>query len=660
MKISPVYLYSKNNLICKKERNLPVITNKKQEVAFVGLPSWLQIKQKPFSSKKQLKPVVYKSKNAQPTNIEELRKSIGSWTPDYDLLVPKMNYVFENSMQNIGNIAKNSLRSKHDSKSYHVKIESENFPTKNRNQYFLYTPPEFKPDDKKYICDVPIQEELNIVKTSPFEITPLNEKTIMELDFSQAVKWNSDKVARDIMQNFFDGHSQTLDGVKIIIDKLDDKKSPSYNVRIEGLSTYDPDKAILYGETTKRDNPNAAGNFGEGSKMTMLKLLADFGVETCDIGSNNWNVEWRKDRSNINGKEVLAYKLTQKEQYDGSYIEFKTSNVELLNSLVNSVNRFYHSGNKDFHCPDFENDIVGIKLLPKGEKGGFYISGMQFEYSDEYDNLENASIFIKQKPPVDIFNPTRDRHSANKENFYNFGKFCAGESSKDECVDLINALRPYWRRCEYSKEICLDSFLDGILIPSKRKHSLKIDFPKNYCAIDSEINANKNHVGVLAKCGHIICKERFKDIGMNTAKQEILANSVYKVLEPNEKQIKRIAILREALKTLAIALMDEFEASELETKIYLTKFEDETAAEAIVHGGKSYGIWMSEYVLDEQDFGNALGVVLHELCHKSGSDGSENFSYKLTHVMQKILSCISQNPAIAQKFSDLSNLWDEL
>ena len=96
-----------------------------------------------------------------------------------------------------------------------------------------------------------------------------NKETNISMNYADSIRWRPDKIARDLMQNFFDGHNQTLDGVRLSFEPMENGR---YKIRIEGNAKYTQEKAILLGESTKRNNAKAAGNFGEGLKVVVLKF----------------------------------------------------------------------------------------------------------------------------------------------------------------------------------------------------------------------------------------------------------------------------------------------------------------------------------------------------------------------------------------------------
>ena len=141
--------------------------------------------------------------------------------------------------------------------------------TTNRSDSEPLQYPTFK-EGKAYSFEFPTTSEVKI-SHEKFDFSPI-ERTLTTVSeaYADSLLWDNNKIARDLLQNFYDGHGQTLDGVKVNVTPSADGK---YTVKIEGKSTFSPDKAILLGESSKKDNANAAGNYGEGLKMVVLKLL---------------------------------------------------------------------------------------------------------------------------------------------------------------------------------------------------------------------------------------------------------------------------------------------------------------------------------------------------------------------------------------------------
>lgn len=488
-----------------------------------------------------------------------------------------------------------------------------------------------------------------------------NRETAVSESYADSVRWNSDKIARDILQNFYDGHGQTLDGVRFSFTPNGRK----VKVRISGDSTYTVDKAVYIGETTKRDDAKAAGNFGEGLKMCALKLLKDYDIGEFKVASDNWKLTYNLQNTSLTDKRVLSYSLEKADKYNGNYIEFETDNKSLLESMRNSINRFYHSGNEHFKCPDFENDVIGIKLLQPGEKGGIYIAGQRFEFENSYDGFKGASVFIKEKPDPRFLDVSRDRTSLDNYNLSTLGIWCTCEMPKAEQLKLLKSLQNYWSIKDYDKKLPLDYFVEGLArgFNSDKTH---INFPDN-CVASSP--ASNDVVLDLLRSGYQVCKDEFAALGMKTIRDVMGDARAHEPVMPNEIQNKKIVLLKEAIRNFSSSLEKKhFTPEELDTKIYLfdknaskeNKMYEETLAEAITDNGVSKGFWIDKSYLDSASLSHVLETALHELCHKAGGDETAAFSYKLTRVNRDAIAQILNDADIRTKIQALSKIWEDL
>ena len=528
--------------------------------------------------------------------------------------------------------------------------------------------PEISPDGR-FTYELPMSDEVKITHMKSVDFKPVkSQPTNISESYADSVQWDNDKIARDVLQNFYDGHGQTLDGVKLHFEPTGTGK---YKVRIEGKSTYTPDKAIYIGESTKRNDAKAAGNYGEGLKMATLKLLKDGGAQDVKIASDNWKVTYSLDKGNLSDKRVLSYSLDKTDKYNGNYIEFETSDKELLRSLRSSLNHFYSSGNTHFKCPDFENEIIGIKNLRKGEKGGIYIAGQRFEFDGKYDGLDDIAIFIKEKPPVDVLDPSRDRTSLNTSNLEEIAKWLARSQrmSNDDKIKMLKSLENYWDEKDYFSKHPMDNFIErflGYTNWSSDKSQLHIKFPEKYVAYS---NASQDVVSDLKMNGYKVCKSDFEKLGMPTIRDILGDARAHDVVIPNDIQKKKILILKEALNKLSPSLKDKhFTADELDTKIYLfdrtsakdSKMYSDCNAEAITDKGVSKGFWIDKSYLDRSSFSDVLETALHELSHKAGGDESAEFSYKLTDVNKDAIGQLINDIQARHEMQALNNLWNSL
>lgn len=488
-------------------------------------------------------------------------------------------------------------------------------------------------------------------------------------EYSESVKWNSDKVARDIMQNFYDGHGQTLDGVKMTFTPAGNGR---YRVRIDGKSTYTPDKAVILGASGKRGDTNSAGGYGEGLKMAVIKLLKDFGAGDVKVASDNWQALFNLEKSDLCDERLLSYSLDRVEPFRGNFVEFETDSMKLLQSLRKTINRFYHSSNPDFKCPDFENSLMGIKVLPEGQKGGIYIAGQRFEFNGKFEGLDGVTLFIKPNlNKISVLDQSRDRISLNESNLNEIARWlaCNNDMSADDKAKLLKSLERYWEHKNYFQQGPMDSFVEKFLRcidQSDVAKRLHIKFPEKYVAYSS---ATPEVVRDLRMNGYKVCQSGFADIGMPTIRDVLGDARAHDVVIPNDVQKRKILVLKEALRQLSPALKDKhFSADELDAHIYLfdrtssrdSRLYSDCNAEAIIDNGVSKGFWIDKNYLDKASFNDVLETALHELSHKAGGDESAEFSYKLTNVNRDAIGQLLDDINSRSEIQALSNIWSNL
>lgn len=520
--------------------------------------------------------------------------------------------------------------------------------------------------DGSFYFELP-EGEMKIKKVELKELKePFEIQSNISDKYNDSLAWNTDKIVRDLLQNFFDGHGQTLDGVKFIFTPAGLGK---YKVRIEGKSTYNYKEAVLLGESSSHDNIKAAGNYGEGLKMVTLKLLMGNKASDVKIGAGNWEVTCGLKKDERLDSEVMNYRIEPVEEFDGNYIEFETKDRELLKTIRTFINRFYHSSNPHFKEPDFENDLFGFKILPEGEKGGLYISGQQFEYEGRYNNVPGGAIFIKEKIPTEFYDVSRDRVSVTSVNW----AVCISDwlerrtKSMDECKQIIKALEPFALKDDVMGKL-LDQFVEKVGGEIYYQGAGAIKFPDNYVALNT-LFPSIDLIHDLQSHGYKVFPQDYEKLGMKSVTNVVNKSNQHTVFKPTKNEETRILILKKAL-NLFSNLNKYFSKEELDTKVYLfdAKSEKENSvrtfehvqAQAIIDDKKSKGFYIDREYLNKSCFAEILECALHELSHKAGGDTTDDFSYKLTDVNEAVLKHICDEPKIAEELRILSDIWNKL
>ena len=643
---------------------------------------------------------------------------------------------------------------------------------------------------KKALADNGVLE-ITLPKTSAVKpvISPnafINEKTVKNLgqtvdsdillNYGRRTNWSEQKIARDIMQNFYDGHGNTLDGVKLAIKKL---PNGEFSIKISGEATYDFKNLQFLGSGTKETNPFNAGGFGEGTKVLVANMLGKGDTKVVKFSCANWTFTF-------NSADGVVRRTLEKVQtpINGNAIEFTTSNKKLIDSIIDSTNYFRHSKNPDFQGLHFDSPNFAFRFMDGEAKGNIYLT-QRFEFgkTGAWDgNVDNLDIIFKRKPdPVKYkkligkpFAIDRDRMTLSNSDIKDLTRYFTDEMTDEQIVQTFLTTKPMWQKLATEKEkTALSSFLEG-LIHTMNSRKIKIDFgeekfvSKGYCN-DVVIYTLKNY-------GYKFCPETFCFTGMPEATDIFHLLSVHKALTPTAEEIKKLKMLEEGikiiksdidialtkyLKNLVFKFNPDLKAKdyygstitrykdidEIKTVIYkytkntdienlsdseFTKLKDEisqiitrilknnpddktieiilnipsynmdsfdkitqgyintyknlklikaedvikpryifdrnaeiakdTLGEALISGDEYLGHWVDREYLKTADYNTILATWLHEICHKSGGDGTPEFTYTLTDMLRVLLNTSTKgsNQNSRVKLAALEEIYNNL
>src|SRR3989344_4676761 len=238
----------------------------------------------------------------------------------------------------------------------------------------------------------------------------------MNIKESYAVEWSLEKAARDILQNFFDGNNQTLDGVEISVVKGGDPAKPKASIRLVGKQSYDWRELVHLGGSTKTESEVTAGGFGEGAKILSLILLRDYGAKLVRFSSEDWEVDFYLEQvpqGSYRKKEDrgLFVRKRKKKSEKGNSLQLGFEDqdaIKKVRAIENSQELFYSRQNPDFRSPSFEDKGTGgFQILPRVEgvrswdkpKGNLYVAGQRIHYDsrDKWNNIDLINIWTWKK-----------------------------------------------------------------------------------------------------------------------------------------------------------------------------------------------------------------------------------------------------------------------
>ena len=273
--------------------------------------------------------------------------------------------------------------------------------------------------------------------------------TRLMLDYNNAQEWNYDTIARDLLQNFYDGHGGTLDGVKIEIVKA---KKGKYKIKISGDSEFNSFYLKVIGASTKTEDVKQAGGFGEGAKMASKTMLSENMTDEIVFASGEWKMSFMREdgvpRKNMHMTKCLTENT---ERVNGNYVEFTTDNEALVEAIIKSKDYFKHSANPDFVGLDFETDKFGFKILPGGTRGNLYYN-QRFRVKNEGDletPLKGIRIIFKEGVSqadalrLNIANDC-DRIGLTYDEIQQIAKLKASELTQSELLSLVKTLEDFY------------------------------------------------------------------------------------------------------------------------------------------------------------------------------------------------------------------------
>ncbi len=405
---------------------------------------------------------------------------------------------------------------------------------------------------------LPMTAKVNPVKSpnasiAGIDITDLG-KTVnsdFKTNYGKRISWSEEKIARDIMQNFYDGHGNTLDGVKIAVKQL---PNGEYNVRVSGLATFDYENLQYMGSGSKVENPYNAGGFGEGAKVLVANMLGKGDAKSVKYACADWELTF--DAAN----GIVRRTLKKVNPIEGNNIEFTTNNKKLADAILDSINYFEHSQNPDFKGLHFDSRDFGFKFLENAdEKGNIYLTQrFELEKTGNWDNgLDNLRLIFKRKPDPEKFKKIngiempkdRDRQFLTFDDIENYTKYFANGLSDEDLLKAFMTTKPRWANLPLgSKKTALKSFVEG-LIDEMYSRGLAIDY-SNSKFLFVKYNPSDAISDMIQTYNYKVCPDIFEHIGMLSAEEVFKRLSIHKPVAPTIEEIKKFKILEEAMRVV--------------------------------------------------------------------------------------------------------------
>ena len=500
--------------------------------------------------------------------------------------------------------------------------------------------------------------------------------TDIVLNIGASRPWENSRLARDLIQNFYDGNGYTMEGVDIQVEKVGDK----YNVKISGKGIYDYDRVLNFGYGSKVNDTRSAGQHGEGSKIVLGNLLYSRGADHVKYSAGKWELDFTADKTKKPSESEIMQTLTEVEKaQDGTSLEFETTDLDLVKELVKAKDYFYSPQNKDFANLDFENDYFGMKFLPEGEKGNMYvIQRYEVEESEGLDGtMDGMTLIFKTKPEDQTLTELnngmpfsletgRNRVALSRQKITEMITRYAKTLSDEQLINIIGNMKEVYLFDNQNKNTHI---LEGFA-KAAQERNLKIDFGHDdYIAVDRYPDDQDVHFAKMM--GKTLVTHEMALVGVPDLYSYMQANKGHRtpVTELTETQAHKLQILEETIKmfsdNLDLSNCGIITRGEAEAPKYLYEptEKDNTLAEAIISQGndRTYqGHWVKADYLDSGDFFDLVATWLHETSHKVAGDGQKEFNDRLIKLEQLIVDMSNSDPAFGQKLRVLAQKYNEV
>ena len=487
----------------------------------------------------------------------------------------------------------------------------------------------------------------------------------IKIRYGSKLQWSNFKIARDLLQNYYDGHGHTLEGVNIEVNKTADGK---YKIKISGESSWDYSHLDQMGSSTKHD-PLDAGGYGEGTRAVAVSLLSKADITNVKYASGDWAMTYGRSSDDLKSAYMTQTLSKNSEKVKGSTVEFETENADIAHKLLEAKDYFNHPHNPDFKNLDFENEFFGFKLKDDGAKGNIYLI-QRYETDGESNNgLRGATIVFKTQPN----HPTLVEKSGGEQFELGTGVDRAQIPSYDvnrilsryiktmtdeELTQTISSMEKFWGESGTKKDRLNDMYVP--FVKEAHRRGLGIDFKdSHYVYLDKPSISSYD---MAKNLGYKIADKSMKDVGMQSFNAKDESKLPH---QPTEEQSKEIRLLEEGVRIIQectdLSTKDLLNSDEITKPTYMFSEGDHgTGAEAIIEAGEYQGHWMRDSHLLLQNYVGNLATFLHEISHKSGGDESEVFSMQLTKLQSHITNAIMHNPNAFKKIQTLSKMFDEV
>ncbi|ELP32915.1 hypothetical protein [Rhodopirellula baltica] len=475
---------------------------------------------------------------------------------------------------------------------------------------------------------------------------PIRTKEFSQLKFVRSqessvttawgVDWSDAMIARDLLQNFYDAHLNSVQDISITVN--------GSSATVAGKIGFDLNKLFyLASEKTEKH----VGQYGEGFKAAIACLLRRHPDAVVVARSGNAAVSVRLEDRELGHSTVqpLVYDFYESPvEYSGSELAIRKVTTDLTSEISTAISQFWHSENPlsgEILCRSSDGKLSVYRSTD--EKGHLFYRGLK-----RGEMVGLPLVLVCDKPYRQIERKTaqdRDRKAFDDAVLGTLYSVWANNFFKHDSSAIgvvLDAAKPLWQDGKSH------TLVSAIASKHPRVGTLISDrFKGDYFAVCKASDPMKQ-LRITAKedewraDGRVALPANFSTFGVENAESffvEQLKRAEKKaerngrrVLSPAETAAKEV--LEHAVQEFAPEIWESFgnrrpNYSVAETEALLGQFK-----KALPY--RTSQVFLAASVF-EADFATAISVFLHEHTHIYGYDGGREFTDALTWLLAAVI-----------------------
>jgi hypothetical protein len=469
------------------------------------------------------------------------------------------------------------------------------------------------------------------------------------------VHWDEMETVRDFLQNFYDAND--VNDIKINVDKK--------AVQIFAPAQFDYNE-LLYMRTTKANNPDTIGQYGEGFKASLVNAMRnwDCSVEMY-VGNRKLRFYFKDKTFGESESRIIMSEVSEIYPVQGTRLIVKNCSSRLITEFKFGLKHFYYEQNPLFGNCIIDDRYDNIQIYASTEKNCGYLF-----YGKLIRSKLNLPIVVvcnkKYKRIDDKTKFDRDRKAFTQDVKESLLKYIF-QTMKDIMIDdLLLHVKDFWIKGDNELAILAETRR----IRWNEDISINKIFLKNYYAKESYLHINdpSNHLmnpliqeitDEYRKANYHCCPRYMSNFGMKTpdfiARQRVkernknITNLYSRDLTLLEKH--GIDILSDFIKKLSPDLFKIYSNA-----VYTVGENDEVIGELKEKKNyKDQHIFLNK-IFFTFSFNDALAILIHEWAHLYGGDGGRSFSDALTG----FISLILKNENALEELKTYADRWKEI